>query len=159
MIFRPAVADDLADLVAFQEEAAVVGLANIFPQEEHPFPRASILERWQDEIADPEIEVYVAEDQEGSLTGFAARRGDEVLHFGTALGTWGSGLATNLHDALVATFPAGTERVRLLVFENNHRARRFWEKQRWRPTGARTRSTYPPFAVLVEYDLTLPRER
>ncbi|RHW26474.1 N-acetyltransferase [Nocardioides immobilis] len=153
--FRRAVAADLEELVAFQEEAAVVGLANIFPQDQHPFPRAAILARWREEIANPGIAVYVSSTSDNQLTGFAARRGDEVLHFGTALATWGSGMASELHEALVATFPPEVGRIRLLVFKENHRARRFWEKHGWEATGERMRSTYPPYAVLLRYELML----
>jgi RimJ/RimL family protein N-acetyltransferase len=74
-----------------------------------------------------------------------------VLHFGTTLETWGSGLATWLHDELVATFDPGLPRLRLSVFTDNGRGRRFWEKHGWQPTGRTSRSTFAPYPQLLEY--------
>lgn len=153
MHFRPAVADDLEALVAIQEAGAVAALGHIFPQDAYPFRRDLILERWQAELSEPGTVVYVCTDDGGLLTGFAARREDELLHFGTAIGTWGSGLATELHDALLASFPDMVTRFRLRVFVQNLRARRFYEKHGWTSTGAVTRSSVPPHPELVEYAL------
>jgi RimJ/RimL family protein N-acetyltransferase len=83
----------------------------------------------------------------------AARRADEVLHFGTALETWGSGLATWLHDALLTTYPPDVSQVRLRVFAGNHRARRFYEKLGWKETGVESRTSFPPHPTLLEYRL------
>jgi RimJ/RimL family protein N-acetyltransferase len=151
MRFRLAGPEDLEALVAVQEQGAVAGLGHIFPQDEHPFPRAAVLQRWAAELSDPGTEVYVCTDDEGQISGFAALRDDQLLHFGTALHTWGTGLATELHDALLASLPSTVMRCRLRVFEENRRARRFYEKLGWTPTGELTRSTFPPHAKLVEY--------
>jgi len=158
MQFRPATVDDVSELVAVQEEAAVVALADIFPQDRFPFPRQEIVERWTAELHDPDTHVYVPTDDAGRITGFAARRDDEVLHFGTARSTWGTGHARDVHDALVATYPDDLERIRLFVLTENHRARRFWEKVGWRPTGRESRSPYLPYPHMAEYELRL-RER
>lgn len=151
MNFRHAVVEDLEDLVAVQETAAVAGLKHIFPQDEYPFPRETVLQRWAAELADPSTDVYVCTDETGRITGFAARREDELLHLGTALHTWGTGLATQLHHALMASFPSTLTRCHLRVFVENRRARRFYEKLGWSSTGEVTRSTYPPYAELVTY--------
>lgn len=152
-VFREARESDLAALVALQESGAVEGLGHIFPQETYPFPSDDILERWGVELADPEIVVYVSTDPQDRITGFAARRHDELFHFGTGVDTWGSGLATYLHDALLATFPETSETLRLRVFTENKRARRFYEKLGWQPTGHETRSDFPPYPALTEYTL------
>ena len=151
--FRPMVEADLPDLVAIQERGSVAALAHVFPQESHPFPTASVLDRWRAELEDPVIAAYVAIDREGQITGFAARRGDELLHFGTSLESWGSGLASWLHDQLLATFPRDLPRLRLRVFEENGRARRFYEKLGCTSTGRVSRSSVAPHPVLTEYDL------
>jgi RimJ/RimL family protein N-acetyltransferase len=156
---RPATSADLTELVALQEAAAVVAFADIFPQDRFPFPRAAILERWQHELADPAVAVYVSLDDAGNLTGFAARREDELLHFGTALNAWGSGAATDLHDALIESYPATVVRIWLRVMADNHRGRRFWQKLGWRPTGGRSQSPFAPYPVLLEYELLRPRAR
>ncbi|MFI6831657.1 GNAT family N-acetyltransferase [Kribbella sp. NPDC050241] len=154
-VFRKAHESDLPELVTLQERGAVEGLGHIFPQETHPFPRADILDRWAVELADPSIAVYVSCDQDDRITGFAARRDDEVFHFGTAVDTWGSGLATYLHDALLATFPSTLGTLRLRVFTENTRARRFYEKLGWHPTGRQTRTAFPPHPNLTEYILNV----
>ena len=151
--FRPAVAADLPDLVTMQEPASVAALSHIFPQDRYPFPRDAVLVRWTEELRDPAVFVYVSTSDAGAVTGFAARCEDELLHFGTALDTWGSGLASELYGALLATFPAEPPRLRLRVFAENHRARRFWAKHGWQATGAESLSPFPPHPVLLEYEL------
>jgi GNAT superfamily N-acetyltransferase len=154
--FRPMTVADLPGLMPLQERGAVAGLGGVFPQETHPFPREAIRDRWRDELGDPHVAAYVATaGVAGNLVAFAARRGDELLDFGTALETWGSGLAAWLHDALVATYPPEVDLLRLRVFAANGRARRFYEKLGWQPTGRETTSTFAPYPVLVEYTLVL----
>jgi RimJ/RimL family protein N-acetyltransferase len=159
VLFRPATLDDLDELLDLQQEGSVLALSHVFPQDTHPFPRAEVHRRWTREVADPDIHVYVSTDPAGSLTGFAATRDTELLHFGTAVRTWGTGLAVELHDAVLGAFvvTAGVdaERVWLRVFEENHRARRFYEKLGWSQTGQRTRTSFPPHPVLLEYDRRL----
>ena len=92
-VLRPMREQDLPAVVAIQEPASVAGLPDVFPHERYPFPRDEIAARWQDEVADPDIECFVVEE-DGRVAGFAALQGGEVLHFGTALDMWGSGLAT-----------------------------------------------------------------
>lgn len=149
-LLRPATLADLPDLLDMQEAGSVLALGHIFPQDKHPFPRSVVHDRWVAEIADPDIEVLVA----GTVEAFAAIRGNELLHFGTAVATWGSGLAAAVHAELVGRF-AGTPTARLRVFEENRRARRFYEKMGWTSTERRTRTAFPPHPVLVEYELTL----
>jgi RimJ/RimL family protein N-acetyltransferase len=144
---------DLPQLLDVQRRGAVLGLADVFEQTAHPFPAGEIRDRWAAELDDRSIAAYVAGGPDGRLLGFAARRADELLHFGTAPETWGSGLATWLHDALVGTYPPGVRRLRLWVFEGNGRARRLYEKLGWTATGARSRTSYPPHPRLLEYEL------
>ena len=154
--FRAMVQSDLSDLMHVQERGAVIGLGHVFPQETHPFPRDAIRSRWGRELGDPAVAAYVATDSRGNVVGFAARRGDELLHFGTAVETWGSGLATWLHDQLLATYPPELGRLRLRVFAGNTRARRFYERLAWSPTGRESRTSFPPHPVLVEYAYDRP---
>jgi L-glutamine:scyllo-inosose aminotransferase/L-glutamine:2-deoxy-scyllo-inosose/3-amino-2,3-dideoxy-scyllo-inosose aminotransferase len=49
----------------------------------------------------PDIDVYVIENDDGAVAGFAATRGGELLHFGTAVETWGSGLAARVNIGAV----------------------------------------------------------
>jgi RimJ/RimL family protein N-acetyltransferase len=152
MLFRPATHADLRELVTVQEAGAVAALNGIFPQDEHPFPYDAVLERWTTELDEPTISAYVSTDDAGHLTGFAARRDDELLHFGTAISTWGTGLAAALHDALIETYPDVVDKIWLRVFAENHRARRFWTKLGWHATGQESRSSYAPYPVLLHYE-------
>lgn len=144
---------DLPTLIDVQQAGAVLGMAAIFPQDTHPFPRDAIVARWREEIGDPTVDTYVAVDDGGHITGFAATTGSELLHFGTAVETWGDGTAHELHDVVVDRMCAGGGKPVLYVFAENHRARRFYEKHGWRPTGASHTSGFAPHPLLLEYAL------
>jgi RimJ/RimL family protein N-acetyltransferase len=150
---RPMDQAHLPQLLDVQERGAVLALADVFPQAEHPFPAEQIRDRWARELDDPAVAAYVAVGPDGRIVGFASRRDDEVLHFGTAPETWGTGLAAELHDALVATFPSPGRRLRLWVFEGNRRARRLYERLGWTATGKEACTSYPPHPRLLEYEL------
>lgn len=144
---------DLDALMVVQRDGAVLGLGNIFPQERFPFPVDVVRRRWEKEIADPEIDCFVIGDE---VAGFVALRGNELLHFGTAVATWGSGLAGRAHDEVLALWFARKHRhARLRVFEGNARARRFYERRGWRATGGRSRTSFAPHPVLLGYEVTL----
>src|SRR5262245_40038040 len=147
--------DDLPALIDLQQAGAIVGLAEVFPQDLYPFPRQAIIDRWQAEIGDPEIETYVGVDDVGRIVGFAATTGSELLHFGTAIDTWGDGTASELHDVVVESLRGRDGQLTLFVFADNRRGRRFYDKHGWQPTGATKTGDFPPYAVLLEY--TLPR--
>jgi RimJ/RimL family protein N-acetyltransferase len=153
---RPLTEADLVDLIPLQETAAVAGLADVFPQDEHPFPRDRVTARWRAEISDPDTAAFAVEVGD-RLSGFAAVRGDELLHFGTAVETWGSGLAEDAHDLAVAELARrGVRTARLWVFAANARGIRFYERLGWRPTGASRATTFPPHPTLLAYELELP---
>lgn len=157
MPLRHAVLPDLPALIEVQHAGAVAALAHIFPQDLYPFPRERLYARWAAETVDPGVDVFVIDDDRGRLAGFAATRGDQLLHLGTAVETWGSGLAVAAHHEILERLAgAGVPRARLWVFEENHRARRFYDKLGWSATQRRTRTAFPPHPVLVEYarDLT-----
>ena len=153
MIVRDMVLDDLPALIELQQAGAVVGMATVFPQDRHPFPRKTILARWREELADPAVDVYAAVDEEGVLVGFAATCGSELLHFGTAVETWGQGTAGELLGVVVELLRRTDAEPTLRVFADNGRARRFYEKHGWRPTGRSSVSSFEPNPVLLEYAL------
>ena len=138
--FRPLVSKDLLSLMDVQEEGALAGLSHVFRQDRYPFEREVILERWKQELTDPAI------------------RDNEFLHFGTAVRPWGSGLAAVFHDFVVGELRkmnADTDNAFywLRVFEENHRARRFYERLGWVATDIRSRSAFGPRPYLLEYRL------
>ena len=151
-MLRPMTAADVPDVLAVQEPGAVLGLSEVFPQDAYPFPRDVLAERWLEEIGTPDIDcsVILLDD---AVVGFAAIRGDEFLHFGTAVEHWGTGLALLAHDAVLERMHGhGVRLAWLRVFTGNGRGRRFYEKLGWRPTGERSHSTYPPYAELLRYE-------
>jgi RimJ/RimL family protein N-acetyltransferase len=139
-----------------QHAGALRSLTHIFPQDTYPFPRAAIRSRWASEMENPDVDVHVIADDEGRIAGFAAVRDNELLHFGTAVETWGTGLAAAAHAKLLKRLAAtGVPTARLRVLEQNHWACRFYEKQGWHPTDRTSRTSSPPHPVLVEYELDL----
>jgi RimJ/RimL family protein N-acetyltransferase len=150
-VVRAAVLNDVDAILKVQEPGAVLGLGHIFPQDQYPFPREEVAERWRAEIRDPAMAVYVSIDDQERVTGFGALQADELLHFGVAAELWGSGFAAWLHDELLRRMPPGLASARLRVFEDNRRARRFYEKNGWFESGVTSRSQFPPRPVLVEY--------
>ena len=154
-VLRAMTPTDVPAVVAVQEPGAVLGLAEVFPQDEHPFPREAIADRWLREIEAHGTECFVVLHHD-DVAGFAATRGEEFLHFGVAVEHWGDGLARAAHDAVLGSMRAvGVERARLRVFTGNGRGRRFYEKQGWRPTGERSRSSFPPCPELLTYERSL----
>jgi RimJ/RimL family protein N-acetyltransferase len=147
---------DFDELVRVQAEGAVQGLGHIFPQDQFPFPVREVRSRWELELADPDIDCFVILDAAGAVSGFAATRGSEFLHFGTAVRTWGTGLAGQAHTEVLAHLIAqGYDHGWLRVFEANERARRFYSRRGWIPTGERTESAFPPNPVLLHYRIDL----
>ena len=58
---RPAHEDEVETLLAIQREAAVDAFAHVYPPERYPFPDDEIRAGWAAALADPKVEVYVAE--------------------------------------------------------------------------------------------------
>lgn len=152
VLLREMTEEDLPHVLDAQEAGAVVGLAEVFPQDAYPFPRAVIARRWEEEIAAPGIDCLVV-SLGGAVVGFAAVREDEFLHFGIAIEHWGTGIAQLAHDAVLNRLRArGIHRVWLRVFTKNTRGRRFYEKLGWIQTGPSSQSTLPPYAELLRYE-------
>ena len=150
-------AADVPAVVAVQEPGSIEALVDVFPQDEHPFPRAEVTRRWLEELAEPGTDCFVVEE-DGAVVGFAAARDDELFHLGVAVERWGSGVARTAHDALLDLIrDRGVAVAWLRVFEGNARARRFYERLGWVATGERSRSTFPPCPVLLRYELPLSR--
>ncbi|MEU4619273.1 GNAT family protein [Actinoplanes sp. NPDC023801] len=146
-LLRPATAADLEAIMDVQQEGSVLALSGIFPQDEYPFPRAELTARWAREINDPAMRVLVIL-QDGAVAGFAAITHDQLLHFGTAPRTWGTGLATTAHDEIIGLLDPAAH---LWVLAGNQRARRFYEKVGWKPTGRSVPDDFPPHPELMEY--------
>lgn len=151
-VLRSLTVADLDELVEVEREAAVVAFAHVFPQETHPFPVADVRARWADELDDAHTRCFAVLDGTGVVAGFAALRGDELLHFGTALSQWGTGLAGRAHDELLDVLrEQGCARAWLRVLAENHRAIRFYERRGWVATGETSHSPFAPYPLLLHY--------
>lgn len=149
-------AADLPIVLEVQRAGAVVGLADVFPQDAYPFPTDVVRRRWLAEIATANTDCLVVLHR-SVVVGFAAVRGEELLHFGIAIELWGTGIAEAAHDLVLDRMRCrGVQGAWLRVFTGNSRGRRFYERLGWRETGERSRSTFPPYAELLQYrrDLT-----
>ncbi|MBA2304686.1 MAG: GNAT family N-acetyltransferase [Acidobacteria bacterium] len=145
-------AADVPNVLAVQQPGAVLGLAEVFPQNRYPFPRDVIAQRWIEEIAMPGIDCLVVL-RAGAVVGFAAAREDEFSHFGIAVEYWGTGIAQDAHDAVLDRMRArDVQRAWLRVFTGNRRGRRFYEKLGWIPSGDPSHSAFPPYAELLRYE-------
>ena len=70
---------------------------------------------------------------------------------------WGRGVAPLLHDAAVAIIAEGNDEARLWCLEENHRARRFYERRGWRLNGDTRVVPFPPHPLDLGYSLALAR--
>ncbi len=147
--------DDLDSLVAVERDGAVTGLAHIFPQETNPFPVTTVRARWLATITSDEMRCFAFDEGRG-LAGYAAVRGAELVHFGTAVATWGSGLAGRAHEEVAAELrSAGHDRAWLRCLEGNHRAIRFYTRHGWVPTDETSLSPFAPWPTLRTFTLDL----
>jgi GNAT superfamily N-acetyltransferase len=145
-VIRPATAADAAVLAEIQEESSLAALGHVYPPDRFPFPREAVRERW----AAFEGLALLADD------GFAAIDPPWLDGLYVRPDAWGSGLAVTLHEAAVeALREAGVERARLWVLEENHRARRFYERRGWAADGTTRVVPFPPHPIDLGYALDL----
>jgi GNAT superfamily N-acetyltransferase len=144
-VIRRSGADEAETHFAVQREACVAAFAHVFPPELYPFPDDAVRRRWREF----EGTVIVAED-EGLVVGLAAVSDCWLHGFYVLPERWGSGVARELHEAALAEL-AGCAEVRLWTLEENHRARRFYERHGWRLNGETRVVPFPPNPLDVGY--------
>jgi GNAT superfamily N-acetyltransferase len=154
-VIRRARPDESETLLRIQREAAVAAFAHIFPPDRYPFPDDGVRADWQNALADPEIEIYVAEiDGEPAASvavGHGFLRNLYVLpqHQGTGVGS-------TLHDhALDRLRGLGWDEAKLWTLEGNHCARRFYERRGWSLNGETREVPFPPNPLDVGYSRLL----
>ena len=154
-VLRHLEATELDSVVAVEREGAVAGLAHVFPQETHPFPTEAVRARWSSAIASDETRCFAIDDGRG-LAGYAAIRGTELVHFGTAVATWGTGLAGRAHEEVVHELQGtGKDGAWLRCLEDNRRAVRFYRRHGWVPTDETSPSPFAPWPTLRTFTLGL----
>lgn len=122
-----------------QRTASLAALGHIYGDE--PYPDDAVLERWG---AFPGT-VLVSE-REDEIVGVAGIQGEWLHAFYVLPEWWGTGVAGELHDAAVELGVS-----RLWCLEENHRARRFYERHGWRLNGETRVVEYPPHPLDVGY--------
>jgi GNAT superfamily N-acetyltransferase len=149
---RGAEAADAEALLDVQRASSLAAFGHIFPAST-PFPDAEIRASWLDMLASREAEVLIAEEDGhalGLVSVFPANGLLERLFVRPE--RWGSGLAASLHDlALERIRAAGVGECWLWVLEENHRARAFYERRGWRPSGETRRTHFPPQPRALRY--------
>lgn len=95
--------------------------------------------------------MWVAE-HDGDLIGWIVFSAEELLHMGVIAQRQGTGLADELHTIAVGCWDGAASTARLEVFEENHRARRFYEKHGWQPDQRRHRTDFLPRPWLLGYE-------
>ena len=148
---RPAEAGELETLLAIQREAAVAAFAHIFPQDLYPFPNDGVREVWRKMLADPDVEIHIAEID--SLPAGSVSVDDEFLRTLYVLpGFQGRGVGSALHDfALDRLGARGCRAARLWTLEENWDARRFYERRGWTLTDQTRVVPFPPSPIDVQY--------
>jgi GNAT superfamily N-acetyltransferase len=136
-------------MLDIQREACLAGFAHVFPPELYPFPSEAVLDEIRGQLADATNVALLDDD------GFAVVGSGWLQKLYVRPAAWGTGLAGELHDAALAGLD-GTH-ARLWTLEENHRARRFYEKRGWRLDEATRVVPYPPHPLDVGYTIDLGR--
>jgi GNAT superfamily N-acetyltransferase len=144
-------------LLAIQREAAVDAFAHVYPPERYPFPDDAIREVWAEALADPDVEVYVAED-DGVPVGAVSVGNGYLSTLYVLPGYQARGVGSALHDvALDRLRASGVAEAKLWTLRENDSGRRFYERRGWKLTGETRVVPYPPNPIDVEYAKTLDR--
>jgi len=151
-VIRPARADDAETLLVIQRGACIVAFAHVFPPERYPFPDDEIRIAWRLALADPDVEVFVAEAA-GEPIGSVSIGGDFLRTLYVLPAHWRTGIGSALHDhALERLRARGCTRAKLWTLEENWNARRYYEKRDWTLTDETRVVPFPPNPIDVQYE-------
>jgi GNAT superfamily N-acetyltransferase len=154
-VIREARADEAETLLAIQRGACIVAFAHIFPPERYSFPDDAIRTAWQEALADPDVEVFVAEVG-GEPVGSVSIGGEFLRTLYVLPPHWRTGNGSALHDhALERLSARGCSRAKLWTLEENWTARRYYEKRDWTLTEERRVVPFPPNPIDVQYAKTI----
>jgi RimJ/RimL family protein N-acetyltransferase len=145
--WRPATARDAASLADLERDANLVALRHVFPPDAFPFPWTGVHARWEQTLAEPGVVVEVV-DGGARLDAFLAHDTKVLRHLAVHPERWGEGLA---REAVDRACERGARALWCLV--DNDRARGFYERLGWRPTGATREAVWPPHPRELEYRL------
>jgi putative acetyltransferase len=152
---RPARKDEADTLLAIQRAAAVDAFSHIYPPDRYPFPDDAIRKVWAKALADPEVEVYVAEVDSEPVGAVSVGRGYLSTLY-VLPGCQGSGVGSALHDLALERLRAlGCAEAKLWTLEGNESGRSFYERRGWKLTGETRVVPYPPYPLDVQYSRAL----
>lgn len=147
---RVASSADVEACLAVQRRSAITGYAHIFPQDEYPFPDDVVRAEWTERLA-TDAEVVLAIET-GGVVGTISANPPRLEALFVVPECWGTGVGDQLHDeALRRIAAAGCTTAELDVMADNARARRFYERRGWTPSGQTTQSPFPPYPMLLGY--------
>jgi GNAT superfamily N-acetyltransferase len=154
-MIREARANETETLLAIQRDACVTAFAHIFPPDRYPFPDDLIRGVWEDALADPDVEVFVAEDGREPV-GSVSIGGEFLRTLYVVPSHWRTGIGSALHDhALDRLRARGCARAKLWTLEENWDARRYYEKRGWTLNGETRVVPFPPNPIDVGYSREL----
>jgi ribosomal protein S18 acetylase RimI-like enzyme len=144
---RRAIANDAPDCARIHVLSWKAGYRGMVPDEYlESLTAADRLPWWELQLGgtgDPDLEVFVAEDREGSIRGFASAGPSGIdaavgviaqLYVDPA--AWGTGVARDLLAMATDSLKARNFEIATLgVARDNLRARRFYEREGWWATG------------------------
>lgn len=154
-MIRRARPDEAETLLRIQREAAVGAFAHIFPPEQYPFPDDGVRQQWQEALADPAVEIYVAEAG-GEPIGSVAVGHGFLRNLYVLPEHQGAGLGTTLHDLGLERLRAlGHAEAKLWTLDGNDAGRRFYERRGWSLNGETREVPFPPYPIDVGYSRPL----
>lgn len=157
LIIRRAHRDDLATLVALEEEINTEALAHIFSDGE-PFPTDAVSDRWETALADRAYKVRVAEI-DGRPVGYLCYDAEQLHQIGLLSDHSGRGHGRALLEYAIDDMVArGADTARLQVLEGNTDARDFYRHLGWVETGDRRPCPYPPHPTELTMTIELDGE-
>jgi GNAT superfamily N-acetyltransferase len=154
---RPAGLADAEGFVRAYErswDAALAGLAGRSLEDLSPYEeRLEAFRRTFEAPLPEDAGAWVAEAG-GEIVGVATRTGPELRALYVVPDAWGTGAARALTEAVLAAVRAGgSTEATLWVVEANARARRFYEREGWEPTGDTRDTVFGP--AELQYSLQL----
>lgn len=136
-------------LLEIQRAASLAALAHVFPPGRHPFPDEAIRARWHEQVRRTEATTLLTE-VEGRPVGLVSFSPGWLESLFVSPAFWGTGVAAGLHDEAVDALDRPCH---LWVLEENHRARRFYERRGWAGDGEVRPAQFPPWPPEARYTL------
>ena len=154
-MIRRARPDEAEALLRIQREAAVAAFAHVFPPERFPFPDDVVGPSWQRVLANPGVEVYIAE-VDGEPVGSVSVGSGFLRTLYVLPSHQGAGVGSALHDHALGRLAAlGEREAKLWTLEENHGAREFYERRGWTLNGETRVVEFPPHPLDVGYSRAL----